>query len=141
MFDAARRPVLLANHPFRIFFQQLDVSDPNGIAVGSIVRRWGLFTKAFDVVDPRGQVLLEVRSRFWQIWTFRFMRAGRELGTVEKKWSGFLQEAFTDADKFLVKLGDELQPSERALVLMAAIYIDLLYFEKKAEGGFSLLTE
>jgi hypothetical protein len=138
VFDASRRHVLLATHPFRFFFQQLDVTDPNGVPVGSIVRRWGLFTKAFDVTDPSGRVLLEVRSSFWQIWTFRFVRQGRELGTVEKKWSGFFQEAFTDADKFLVKLGAELTPSERALVLMAAIYIDLVYFEKKAEGGFSL---
>ena len=62
-----------------------------------------------------------------------FEREGRELARVEKKWSGMLTEAFTDADRFRVAFdAPELSPDERALVLSAGIFIDLQYFERKA---------
>ena len=57
-----------------------------------------------------------------------------ELARVEKKWSGMLQEAFTDADRFRVAYDSpELNLDERTLVLAAAIFIDLQYFERKAQ--------
>jgi hypothetical protein len=53
---------------------------------------------------------------------------------VEKKWSGMLQEAFMDADRFRVAFeSHELGADERALVLAAGIFIDLQYFERKAD--------
>ena len=41
--------------------------------------------------------------------------------------------AFTDADRFRVLFqAPDLRPDERALVLTAAVFIDIQYFEKKA---------
>jgi hypothetical protein len=55
------------------------------------------------------------------------------VATVEKKWSGLLTEAFTDKDNFAVKYDDpNLSNEERQLVLAAALFIDLQYFERKA---------
>src|SRR5258705_62258 len=60
-------------------------------------------------------------------------RDGRELARVEKKWAGLLQEAFTDADRFRIAFeSPELGLDERSLVLAAGIFIDLQYFERKA---------
>ncbi len=135
VFDNHRQPMWLCEHPFRFFFQRLTVKDARGVVLGHIQRRMGIFTKAFDVLDAQERVLLEVRSPFWKVWTFRFMREGRELATVEKKWGGFLTEMFTDADRFGVAYDATLDGLSRVLVLMAAIYIDLLYFEVKQSGG------
>jgi hypothetical protein len=85
------------------------------------------------VTDPSGRLLLRVSSPLWRPWTFVFKRDTRELARVEKKWSGMLQEAFTDADRFRVAFeSPELNLDERALVLAAGIFIDLQYFERKA---------
>lgn len=133
-FDNARQLVLRAVHPFRFFFQRLEVSAENGRALGAIQQRWAFFSKKFDVTDPTGRMLLSVSSPIWRPWTFKFERDGRELARVEKKWGGLLREAFTDADRFrVVYESQELSLDERNLILAAGLFIDLQYFEKKAQ--------
>ncbi len=133
-FDNSRQLVLRVVHPFRWIFQRLEVSTAAGRVVGAIQQRFAVFSKRFDVTDPSGRLLLSVRSPLWRPWTFAFQRDGRELARVEKKWSGMLQEAFTDADRFRVAFESaELGLDERSLILAAAIFIDLQYFERKAQ--------
>jgi uncharacterized protein YxjI len=133
-FDNARQLVLRAVHPFRFFFQRLEVSTAQGRIIGAIQQRWAIFSKRFDVTDSSGRLLLSVSSPLWRPWTFAFQRDGRELARVEKKWAGVLQEAFTDADRFRIAFeSPELGLDERSLVLAAGIFIDLQYFERKAQ--------
>jgi uncharacterized protein YxjI len=133
-FDNARQLVLRAVHPFRFFFQRLEVNSADGRPLGAIQQRWAIFSKKFDVTDPGGRVLLTVSSPLWRPWTFAFERDGQELARVEKKWSGMLREAFTDADRFRVVFqSHQLGLDERSLVLAAGIFIDLQYFEQKAQ--------
>jgi uncharacterized protein YxjI len=133
-FDNARQLALKAVHPFRFFFQRLEVETAQGRALGAIQQRFAFFFKKFDVTDPTGRLLLRVSSPIWRPWTFVFKRDDRELARVEKKWSGMLREAFTDADRFRVAYDSpELNLDERTLVLAAAIFIDLQYFERKAQ--------
>jgi len=133
-FDNARQLVLRAVHPFRFFFQRLEVSAADGRPLGAIQQRWAFFYKKFDVTDPAGRVLLTVSSPIWRPWTFAFQRDGHELARVEKKWSGMLREAFTDADRFRVMFqSHQLGLDERSLVLASGIFIDLQYFEQKAQ--------
>ena len=52
----------------------------------------------------------------WRIWTFPIRDLeGNVMGEISKKWSGFLSEAFTDADTFLVDFGETtgLRTNER----------------------------
>ncbi len=133
-FDSSRQLVLRVVHPFRFLFQRLEVSTAAGRLIGAIQQRFAVFSKRFDVTDASGRLLLSVRSPLWRPWTFAFERDGRELARVEKKWSGMLQEAFTDADRFRVAFeSPELGLDERSLVLAAGIFIDLQYFERKAK--------
>ncbi len=133
-FDDSRQLVLRVVHPFRFIFQRLEVSTAAGRVIGAIQQRFAVFSKRFDVTDASGRLLLSVRSPLWRPWTFAFEREGRELARVEKKWSGMLQEAFTDTDRFRVAFeSPELGLDERSLILAAAIFIDLQYFERKAD--------
>ena len=131
-FDAARKPVMRAVHPFRFFFQRLEVHGEQEELLGVIEQRFSLLYKRFDVQDATGRVTMEVRSPLWRLWTFVFTRDGREVARIEKKWSGLLTEAFTDKDRFRVQLGTETTAVEKLLLLAAAIFVDLQYFEKKA---------
>ncbi len=133
-FDRQRLPFMKAEHPFRFYFHELLVRDTKGRKLGLIKRRFALLSKRFDVTDAQDQLLFEINSPIWKIWTFRFIRGGREMATIQKKWSGVFFEAFSDKDKFLVQFAERaLREDERRLILAAAIFVDLMYFEKKAE--------
>lgn len=134
-FDGARNVLMKAVHPFRWFFQRLEISGADGRAVGALQQRWSFFHKSFDVEDAAGRVLMTVRSPIWKPWTFTFERAGREVASVKKRWGGVLREAFTDADSFSIEFAPEIGPEERALVLAAGLFIDLQYFEAKAQSN------
>ncbi|MCB0338362.1 MAG: hypothetical protein KDD53_02105 [Bdellovibrionales bacterium] len=133
LFDADREVILRAQHPFRFFFQRLEIYTPDGRLLGTVQRRFSLVTKSFDLAGPNGEVLFSVRSPIWKIWTFPFVRMGKELAWVRKKWGGLVKEAFTDADTFEVEFGDShLSDEERVLIVTAGLYIDLMFFERKA---------
>ncbi len=132
VFDDQRQLLLRAFHPFRFLFQRLEVSTADGRYLGAVQQRFGLFTKRFDVEDASGSPLLEMRSGLFSPWTFPFFREGQEVGRVEKRWSGLLREAFTDADTFRVAFGTA-SGDERALLLAAALFVDLQYFEQKPQ--------
>ncbi len=133
-FGADRSPLFTATHPFRLFFQRLEVSLPDGRPVGALQQRWGFFAKKFDVLDANGEVLLEMRSGLFRIWTFPFYKAGAEVAVIEKRWAGGFTELFTDKDNFRVRyVSPSLSADERLLVLAAALFVDLQYFEAKAQ--------
>lgn len=133
LFDAERNVILIAQHPFRMFFQRLEISTPEGRYLGSVERRFSLLTKSFDLIGPLGEVLYSVRSPIWKMWTFPFERLGDEFACVRKKWGGILKETFTDADTFEIEFGDKpISKDERVLIVTAGIYIDLMFFERKA---------
>lgn len=78
---------------------------------------------------------MSTRSPLWKPWTFAFSANGRAVAVVQKKWSGLLTEMITDADNFLIQVSDPALPlGHRVLLLAAAIFIDLQYFEKKAQA-------
>lgn len=136
-FDQNRRVEMTATHPFRWFFQALHVKGPTGKDIGSIERRFAIFAKHFDVHDEFGRLKFEMRSGFLSFWTFPFTDArGREVAVLRKRWSGGLKEFFTDADNFQIEFqSPDLSAEERLLILASAIYVDLLYFEAKGNGG------
>jgi uncharacterized protein YxjI len=131
-FDSAHRPVLRVVHPFRWFFKRLEVHASDGQKIGAVQQRFSLLKKSFDVEDARGSVLMRVRSGLFRPWRFDFERNGREVARVQKRWTGLLTEAFTDADSFGVSFEPSLGSQERLLVLAAAIFVDLRFFERKA---------
>jgi hypothetical protein len=137
IFDFERQLQMVAHHPFRWFFQRLELRGSDGTPLGSVQRRWGLIRRVFDVEDAAGRVLLTVSAPIWRPWTFEFTRPDetRTMAAVRKKWSGLLREAFMDADNFQIELGPgPLTLLERKLLLAAALFIDLLYFENKSSS-------
>lgn len=134
IFDRERKQVLTAHHPMRWIFQRLEITTADGRFLGAIQQRFAILTKRFDVEDGSGTVRMTVSSPLTHLWTFPFERDGRTVAVVSKKWSGILTEAFTDKDKFRVEYQDPtLTLDERLLILAASLFIDLQYFERKAQ--------
>ncbi len=133
VFDVERREVLIAHHPFRWFFQRLEVRTADGRYLGALQQRFSLVYKRLDVEDASGVARMTVSSPIWKPWTFPFEKDGRVVASVLKKWSGLLTEAFLDKDKFRLEFTDRsLTADERLVLLAAALFIDLQFFEQKA---------
>lgn len=133
VFDADRNKLLVAHHPFRWVFQRLEISNAQGRPLGALEVHFSLLTKRFDVEDATGKVRMTVSSPLWRLWTFSFMKGERQVAVVTKKWSGLLTEGFTDTDRFRIEFEDpRLTVEERQLLLAAALFIDIQYFENKA---------
>jgi uncharacterized protein YxjI len=124
---------LTAIHPFRWIFRSFEIYDHNNNKMGSLEQRFAIFSKKFDVLDKNGKTILNVSSPLFKIWTFPFFHNGVEKARIEKKWSGLLKEAFTDADNFRIEfIRPDLEDDVKKILLASGIFIDLLYFEKKA---------
>ncbi len=134
-FTITREPIMRAHHPFRFLFQRLEIHQEQQF-IGALQQRFSLFYKRFDVEGPQGNVLMTVASPIWRIWTFPVLKMGRPVAVITKKWTGILAEAFTDKDNFVVEYTDPaLANSERLLLMAAALFIDLQYFEHKANSN------
>lgn len=53
-----------------------------------------------------------------------------EVGRISKEWSGFVKEAFTDADNFGIQFPEDLDVRMKAVCLGACFLIDMMFFEK-----------
>lgn len=133
IFDELRQPIFICQHPFRFYFNRFEISDHLGQPLGALQKRFGILTRVFDVEGSRGEILLRMSSPIYRFWTFYFFRRDQEVSRIEKKWSGLMSEAFTDRDNFKLTFSDRNLPtSQKALLLAAALFVDLIYFERKA---------
>jgi hypothetical protein len=56
-----------------------------------------------------------------------------EVAVVRKRWSGLLQEAFTDADTFTLEFKPDCADARlRQMVLAVALLVDLTYFDNRS---------
>ena len=130
VYDSNRQEQFVANHPFRFYFQRLEVSDMQSNHFGYLERQFSIFTKKFLVHDETARLSSEMSSGLFKIWTFPFKRNGKEIAKISKKWGGAMTELFMDSDTFLLEyLDPSLTPKEKIVLLCSAIFIDLLYFE------------
>lgn len=131
-FTKDKEEFLTAQHPFRIFFQRFEIYHM-GEPIGALQQKFGLLTKKFDIEDKNGNVVLEMRSGFLKFWTFPFLKNGMEVAKIQKKWGGGFTEFFTDKDTFLIDYGtNELANEIKLIILASSIFVDLQYFEAKA---------
>ncbi len=129
IFDEGRSPRFHLHFPFRWFFKTLMVTDERGQILGTLEQRFALFRKKFDIIGPQGQELARINSSFFRFWTFEFFHHDRSLGRIQKKWSGALNELFTDKDNFVVSFRPGLAPETQVLMLATCIMVDIIYFE------------
>lgn len=79
-----------------------------------------------------------MRSGLFRIWTFPIKRNGNDFALITKKWGGLLKEVFLDADNFVLDFQDpSMNEDTRRILLAAAIFVDLEFFEQKAKSNFT----
>jgi uncharacterized protein YxjI len=124
---------LRVRRPWRFWLSCADIEDGEGRLLGSVKQRFSLFTKRYDVLGPSGEVLAQLRGPLFKPWTFIIEESGREVGRIQKRWSGFGKEMFTDADNFGVTFSDLHNAQLRVLAVGATFLLDFVHFEN--HGG------
>jgi uncharacterized protein YxjI len=124
--------VLRANHPLRFLLRELEVYSGNARPLGKLEQKATLVHPEIHIRTPNGELLFVATGSLFA-FEFQIVRNGLVEARVTKTWDGFLQEAFTDADTFVLHfLNPALTAEERALLLMNVLMIDLIAFEEKA---------
>ena len=123
--------LLRLRRPFHWWLSHMDVEDAQGQRLGSIQQRFAFFERLYEVCGPSGEVLAVLRGPFFKPWTFHLELGGREVGKIQKQWSGLGKEMFTTADNFGVSFMDVGDARLRTLVVAATFLIDFVHFEKR----------
>ncbi len=131
VLDPEGRKLMSVQSPFRFFFRECTVTDHNGAVLAVVKRGLSLLRKHFTAYDASGVVLFDMRTSIGSPWSFRVIKSGLHAGNITKKWAGFLKEAFSDADNYLLEFSNQLSPRDRAVMLGSVFLIDFTYFENR----------
>ncbi len=126
------RPALTVQRPFRFYFHQANISDAQGILLGSVKRRFAIIRRKYSVYDANENEVYQLFGPLLRPWTFFIRKDDEEFGKITKKWSGLLKEGFTDADNFGVTFPAQWDAKAKALFLGAVFLIDFVHFENKS---------
>ena len=93
----------------------MEVSTMTGDVLGSIEQLWSIFP-SFHIKNPAGEIMFRISAPFCTIsccGDVVFEVLGRDgetpIGKISKQWTGFLKEAYTDADNFGINFPVETQ--------------------------------
>ena len=122
--------VLKFTRPFRFFLHEISISDMSGKYLGMIKQKFSIFSRQFLVRDATGREVYKIYGPFFHPWTFRILKNEREIGKIQKRWSGLGKEMFTDADNFNIEFPREASVEQKSILLGALFLIDMLCFER-----------
>lgn len=128
------RAVMKIERPFRFYFHRAEITDPQGMPLGSIERRFSILRRVYAVFDSSGNEVYQLFGPLLHPWTFNIRKDGTDFGKITKKWSGLLKESFTDADNFSVTFPPEWDIRTKALFMGAVFLIDFVHFENKGNN-------
>lgn len=140
MKDHRGRVVLRLYRKPRLYFHELEVYNEQGLEIGLVNRAFSFFHRVISVNDNRRQNQLRVVGPIWSPWTFNVYDGRTKVAVMTKRWSGFLKESFTDADKFNIQFEGPLSNSKKRLSIATLMLIDSLYFEGKKSFYHHLLS-
>lgn len=108
----------------------MEVTAPPGTPIGSIQQEWSIFKPKFSVKDASGETVLMIEGplcTFSMCGDVEFNVLSRDgstkVGKISKQWSGFVREAFTDADMFGINFPLDLDVKMKAVMLGACFLI------------------
>jgi uncharacterized protein YxjI len=129
--NRAGEKLLRIERPFRFYFHTAQIFDGSGRLIGTLERHFSIPRRLYSVLSSNGAKLFDLFGPLLHPWTFNIQENGRELGMIQKKWSGLLKEGFSDADNFGVTFPRDWPVEKKTLALGAVFLIDFVHFEDK----------
>jgi uncharacterized protein YxjI len=117
---------------WNLWFAKIEILDGNGVMIGGIKQKFKLLKPLFNITDQFGTTIAQIKGD-WKAWNFNIVDGNeKQLGTINKKWAGFMKEAFTTADKYRVIIEKDCPEDINKIAIVAgAITIDMVMKEGK----------
>lgn len=124
---------------FPCCLQELHIKhSPTGEELGRVRQVFTWTAPKFEILDANGSIIFTMHGPCCSCscgadvaYPILTPDSSTEVGTVTKKFTGFVKEVFTDADTFSVKFPATADVKTKAICLGAAFLIDFMYFERK----------
>lgn len=141
VFDISGQHVLTLHRPFYWWMSKMYLYSPEGQLIGGVAAEWNLLRRKYDLFHL-GQQFSKVDAPPLS-WTFDAINEnGAILARVDKDFTGFARELFTDANQYALHLDPDprddnpvLYYDHRALLLALAITVDFDYFSRHQSSG------
>lgn len=131
-------PDLRLESPFRLYFHQGTMTEPDGSPVGKVTRRFGLLQRCYEVRDDADGSTFELAGTLLRPWTFHVVHQGLRVGRVVKRWNGLFREASSDADRFEADFPGDWPSRRKLLLLCALLLLDFAHFDSRLRHLFDL---
>ncbi|XP_035190497.1 phospholipid scramblase 1-like isoform X4 [Oxyura jamaicensis] len=132
-----QRPLRCSSCCFPCCLQEIEIQAPPGTPVGYVVQNWHPCLPKFTIQDERRMDVLKISGPCvvcsccedvnFEVKTLDEIST---IGKISKQWTGFLKEAFTDADNFGVAFPMDLDVKMKAVMIGACFLIDFMFFER-----------
>lgn len=114
------------------FMSKIIIQDALGSTIGTIQQKFKFFKPTFKIFNSSEVLIAEITGD-WKAWNFTIKDPSNvQIGSISKKWAGAMQEIFTSADKYNVKIDSKYSNKEHKMaILSGAITIDMVLKESK----------
>lgn len=130
--DSMNQEVITLRRPYTFGPAKMDVRVHGRLT--SVVRVKPTFMKpVLNINDAHDQLLFKVKGPYSTTIEADFEifdKSNCRIGCIRKQWGGALNEAFTDADQYLITFPEALDASHKAAILSTCLFIDFLYYDK-----------
>ncbi|KAJ8274415.1 hypothetical protein COCON_G00090400 [Conger conger] len=116
--------------------QELEVQCPPGNPIGYVIQDWHPYLPKYTIQNEQKEPVLKIVGPFCSCkccsdvnFEVKSLDETAMVGTISKQWTGFLREAYTDADNFGIKFPMDLDVKIKAVMLGACFLIDFMFFE------------
>lgn len=123
--DTEGRTILRFTRPRKLFLSKVHVFDGQDRYLGTW-RQENVFWKIrWNLADAQSRPIAQMAAANVRAWDFHVWAYGREVATLVKSWEGWGRAAFTRADRWVVRVNDELPVDLRLLLLSVPLVVDL----------------
>lgn len=131
--STGKKQLLMLSRPAYMLRSRLQVKTAQGLELGSVQRRPGIFEIGYDLCDPNGRVFAVARRSGHQPGVFElFTEKADPVAKVAKVWAGLRKELLTKADNFVIDFGNEAwTPAQRTVLLGLAVSIDDDFYHRR----------
>jgi len=114
------------------FMSKITIKGSDGSIVGTINQKFKVFKPTFIITNSSGNLAATITGD-WKAWNFVIKNpADVQIGAINKKWAGAVQEIFTSADKYNVTIDPNYSDTPNKIaIISAAISIDMILKERK----------
>ncbi|HVW42109.1 MAG TPA: phospholipid scramblase-related protein [Amycolatopsis sp.] len=122
--DMGGSVVLKVTRPAKALRSRFLVTRADGTPIGEISQQ-NVFGKVRFSFTAGGAPIGEMSAENWRAWDFSITdRDGAEVARVTKTYAGFLAEAFTTADNYVVEVYGHLADPLASMVVASALTVD-----------------